>query len=247
VNVAPKRYKLLACEIVYREVCYCVSQTKNIIDISFMMLHDIGAKKMQQTLQEEIDNTDNSKYDAILIGYGLCNNGIVGLTSNELPIIVPKAHDCITLMIGSKEKYHQYHSEKPASYFKSIGWVERDLSPQDKESSITSQLGMNKTYQEYLRLYDEDTAKYLMETLGNYIDSYERYTYIDTNIGDFDHYKEQVKSEAQKRNWEYEELEGNTSLLMRLLDGNWDKKDFLVVPPNKQIAPSYDNNVIKAI
>lgn len=89
-----------------REICYCISKCINIIDVMFMPkgLHDTGASKMAQTLQAEIDKVESKKYEAVLLGYGLCNNGICGLKST-LPIIIPKAHDCITLLLGSKERY----------------------------------------------------------------------------------------------------------------------------------------------
>lgn len=245
---APKRYKIIACEILYREICYCVAQSRNIIDISFLDkgLHDIGSKNMLNRIQDEIDRTDTTKYEAILLGYGLCNNGIIGLKS-ELPLIVPRAHDCITLLLGSKEKYKQYHAKNAGTFFKSVGWIERDTDPNDNDGSITSQLGMNKTYQQYVDKYGEETAKYLMDSLGNWLENYDKFSYIDTNTGDFSHYKKQIKSQADDKDWDYEELSGTTNLFMKLLDGYWDEEEFLIVPPNKTIAPSYDDQIIKIV
>lgn len=243
---APKRYKIIACEILYREICYCVAQSRNIIDISFLDkgLHDIGSKNMLSRIQDEIDNTDTTKYEAILLGYGLCNNGIIGLKS-KLPLIIPRAHDCITLLLGSKEKYKLYHAKNAGTFFKSVGWIERDTAPNDNDGSITSQLGMNKTYQQYVDEYGEETAKYLMDSLGNWLENYDKFSYIDTNTGDFSHYKKQIKSQADDKDWNYEELSGTTNLFMKLLDGYWDEEEFLIVPPNKTIAPSYDDQIIK--
>ena len=31
-----KRYKVIACEIMFREVCLCASKSKNIVDTVFM-------------------------------------------------------------------------------------------------------------------------------------------------------------------------------------------------------------------
>ena len=84
-----KRYKLIACEVMFRELSYCAAKSKNIIDVVFLSkgLHDMGAEKMLSSLQDEIDRVDIEKYEAILLGYALCNNGIVGLRSS-IPIIV---------------------------------------------------------------------------------------------------------------------------------------------------------------
>jgi hypothetical protein len=241
----PKHYKLIACEIMFRELCYCASQCKNIIDIQFMPkgLHDIGEAKMVPTIQAEIDKVDVTKYDAVLLGYGLCNNGIRGLYAN-LPLVIPRAHDCITLLLGSKEKYIDYFEKNPGTFFKSPGWVERDVNPTDSEQSVTSQLGMNKTYQEYLEKYGEENAQYLMESLGDWFKNYKKLAYIDTNIGDFQEYKKLTREQAKEKGWEYEELQGSLDLLTSLLNGQWDTKEFLVVPPHKTVQAVYDQEQI---
>ena len=242
---SPRRFKLIACEIFFRELSYCISQSQNIIDVVFMPqgLHDIGEGKMSTRLQNEIDRVDASQYEAILLGYGLCNNGIRGLHSS-LPIVVPRGHDCITLLLGSKAKYAEYFQKNPGTFFKSTGWVERDGDPANNQDSIISQLGMNRTYQEYVAKYGEENARYLMDTLGDWLKNYKKLAYIDTQIGDFQRYKDQTREEAQERGWEYEEVQGSVELLMRLLNGEWDSESFLVVPPNRTLKPTYDDEII---
>ncbi|MFI3206682.1 MAG: DUF1638 domain-containing protein, partial [Clostridia bacterium] len=146
-----KRIKVIACEIAFRELCLCASKAKNIVDFSFLEkgLHDMGQKLMSARIQKEIDSTDKEKYSAIVLVYGLCNNGIVGLHS-ELPMIVPKAHDCITFFMGSKEKYSEFFNENLGSYFYTSGWLERETNPSEVENSVTSQLGLNKSYDDYV-------------------------------------------------------------------------------------------------
>lgn len=241
----PKRFKLIACEVLFREICYCVSQCDNIIDIIFMPkgLHDIGEYKMSEKIQTEIDKVDGSKYQAILLGYGLCNNGIRGLHS-KLPLIIPRAHDCITLLIGSKKKYDDYFKRKPGTFFKSTGWIERDVNPNETELSVTSQLGISNKFNEYAEQYDEENAIYLMEILGDWFKNYKRLTYIDTKIGYFDRYKKLIKQQAEAKGWEYDELDGSVNLLLCMLNGEWDLKDFLVVPPNSVVKTSFDDDII---
>ena len=241
----PKKYLLISCEIFFREICFCLSQCRHIIDVVFMPkgLHDIGEKMMSEKLQAEIDKIDPGKYEAVLLGYGLCNNGIRGLHA-PLPLIVPRAHDCITLLLGSKEKYYNFFDNNPGTYFKSTGWIERDSDQRENSLSITSQLGMNKTFQEYVELYGEEQAKYLMETIGDWFKNYKKIAYIDTQIGNFDEYKLMSKKIAEDQGWEYEELSGNTSLLMALLNGNWNEKDFLTIPVGKNIQTVFDRNEI---
>jgi hypothetical protein len=209
-------------------------------------LHDIGEAKMSVQLQDEIDKVDPSLYSAILLGYGLCNNGVKGLHA-KLPLVIPRAHDCITLLLGSKEKYAEYFLKNPGTFFKSTGWVERDKSGSDNQNSITTMLGMNKTYQEYVTLYGEENAKYLMETLGDTMKNYKKLAYIDTHVGDFAEYKNQTRKDAQEKGWEYEELSGDVNLLSRLLNGEWDKKEFLIVEPSCTLKPTYDDEIIDLV
>ncbi len=173
----PKHYMLIACAVLYRECYYSAAISKNIIDIKLCEkgLHDIGAAKMSTRLQSEIDDIDPNNYDAILLAYGLCSNGTMGLRS-KIPIVLPRAHDCITLLMGSKEKYQQYFNQNTGTFYRSSGWIERGTSSLDNPESTVSQMGIS-TYQEYVEKYGEDNAKYLMETLGS-MAHYNKLAYI---------------------------------------------------------------------
>jgi hypothetical protein len=238
------RYKLIACEILYRELCYCVALSRNIVDLEFLPkgLHDLGEEKMSARLQQAIDGVDPGRYQAILLGYALCNNGIRGLTG-RLPLVVPRAHDCITLLLGSRERYQEVFHANPGTYFESTGWLERNEAA---EGGIAEQLGLRSSYEDYVRQYGEDNARYLMEVLGDGLHNYSAYAYIGSGIGDFRHYERLTQADAQTRGWSYSRLEGDLGLLRRLVDGPWDDAEFLVVPPGKHPAPSHDAGVIRA-
>ena len=103
------RYMMISCAVLSRECYHCASISKNSIDLKIIEqgLHDIGEERMSSSLQAEIDTVDTDKYDAILLAYGLCNNGVRTLHSS-LPIVLPRAHDCITLLMGSSTAYMDY-------------------------------------------------------------------------------------------------------------------------------------------
>ena len=243
LNAQTGRYKLIACEILYRELCYCTALSKNVIDLTFLPkgLHDLGEEKMSARLQEELDRVDPQRYQAVLLGYALCSNGIRGLRS-PLPMVVPRAHDCITLLLGSKERYLEVFNSNPGTYFESTGWVERDEAA---EGGISEQLGLRKSYEDYAAEYGEDNARYLMEVLGDGLRNYSAYAYIGSGFGDFRHYERITEEDARTRGWSYSRLEGDLSLLRRLVDGPWEEKDFLVVPPGSTLGPSHDGAIIR--
>ncbi len=245
----PLRLKLIACEIVYREVCHVVARSLNRVDVEFLPkgLHDMGQPKMLARLQEALAQVDESCYHAILLGYGLCNNGLVGLAARRVPLVVPRAHDCITLFLGSKERYLDYFTKHPGVYFKTTGWLERgrDLE-QYRNESIQQRHGLHQSYDDLVAKYGEDNAKFLWEQLGDLTRNYSQITFIRMGIERDTHFEQQASEDACERNWKFELLDGNLSLLERLVDGPWDSDQFLVVAPGEAIAPAYDESIIKS-
>ena len=50
---------------------------------------------------------------------------------------------------------------------------------------------------------------------------------------------------AEEKHWAYDLVAGNNTLLKKLVDGEWDEKNFLVVPPNCCAVESYDEEIMK--
>ena len=240
------RLKLIACEILYRELCAAVSRSINEVDVEFLPkgLHDIGQSGMSARLAEALAAVDESRYEAVLFGYGLCSNGLVGLTARNVPLVLPLAHDCITLFLGGKERYLEYFHAHPGVYFKTSGWIERG---ETLHQSIQQQTGMMQTYEEFLAKYGEDNAKFLWEQLGDRTHNYRGMAYIEMGIEPDDRFERQARQQAAERGWEFEKVAGDMSLLQALVDGPWDEGRFLVVPPGQRIAASFDERIVKAV
>jgi hypothetical protein len=244
------RLKLIACEIFYRELCAAVAKSINQIDVEFLPkgLHDIGQPGMSARLNEALAAVDASRYEAVLLGYALCSNGLLGLEAKKIPLIVPRAHDCITLFLGNKERYLEYFQRNPGTYFKTSGWIERGRGlAQSWGESIQNQAGMTKSYEELLAKYGEDNAKFLYDQLCNMTRNYKKITFIEMGVEPDDRFERQARSEAASLGWAYDKLQGDMSLIQDLLDAHWDENRFLTVPPGCRIAPSYDERIIKSI
>ena len=242
-----KRYLIISCEILFREVCFCASKSKHIIDVAFQKkgLHDIGEAEMSKELQKVINQVDYDKYSAILLCYGLCNNGVRNLHA-PIPMVIPRAHDCITLLLGSKEKYSEYFANNIGTFFHSSGWLERDMHPNETDGSITQKLGIDKSYINYVEEYGEENAEYIMSIVGNWLVNYKKVAFINNGIGDIKGNREKSIEFAKNKNWDYEEVEGDINLIERLVNGEWDESDFLIIPPNHKIESTNDPDILRS-
>ncbi len=240
--------KIIACEILYRELCAAAARSINRVDVEFLPkgLHDMGQAGMSARLGEAVAAVDESKYDAVLLGYGLCSNGLLGLTARQIPLVVPRAHDCITLFLGNKERYLDYFHAHPGVYFKTSGWIERGEGlTQYSQDSIQQKAGMTQSYEELVAKYGEDNAKYLYEQLCDMTRNYSGIAFIKMGIEPDDRFERQAREEAAERGWKFEQLAGDMTLIQQLLDGPWDDDRFLVIPPGSRVAPSYDEKIVK--
>ena len=244
------RLKLIACEIFYRELCAAVARSVNQVDVEFIAkgLHDIGQQGMSVRLGELLAAVDQSQYEAILFGYGLCSNGLLGLTARHIPLVVPRAHDCITLFLGSKERYLDYFQTHPGVYFKTTGWLERGEGlNQYHVDSIAHQAGMTQSYEELVAKYGEDNARFLYEQLCDMTRNYSGMTFIEMGIEPDDRFERQARQQAAERGWKFQKLAGDMTLIQQLVDGPWAAERFLVVPPGHRVVASYDGQIIKAL
>jgi hypothetical protein len=242
--------KLIACEIFYRELCAAVARSVNQVDVEFVPkgLHDIGQAGMSARLGELLAAVDESKYDAILLGYGLCSNGLLGLAARRIPLVVPRAHDCITLFLGSKERYLEYFQSHPGVYFKTTGWIERGEGlNQYHLDSIQHQAGMTQSYEELVAKYGEDNAQFLYEQLCDMTRNYSGLTFIEMGIEPDDRFERQSQQQAAERGWKFQKVPGDMTLIQQLVDGPWAAERFLVVPPGSRVAASFDEQIIKAM
>jgi Protein of unknown function (DUF1638) len=237
------RLKLISCEVLYREMCDSVARSPHQVDVEFLPkgLHDMGSGEMRRRLQEVIDRTDPSSYEAVLMGYALCGTGLAGLIARTIPIVVPRAHDCIALLMGSRRRYQEYFDAHPGVYFRSTGWLERGES---LEQIAQTRIGVGKSLDELIQKYGDENGRYLYEELNRYQQNYRQLTYIETRLEPNDSFEQRARQEAVRRGWEFEKIAGDLTLFRRLISGDWGKEDFLTVDPGFRIIVRYDDDII---
>jgi len=236
------RLQFITCKVLQREAYFCAARSNNVVDVVLMEqgLHD-EPQRLRAEVQKALDNTcdvQDRPYDASLLGYGLCSNGIVGLSA-KIPVVVPRGHDCITLLLGSKDRYQQYFDSHRGVYWYSAGWIESGKQP-SKERYET-------LLREYKSKYGDDNAQYLMEVEQGWIKEYNWATYIDWDLVESNEYRDYTKRCAEFLSWNYDELQGDPGLMQKFVDGRWDGAEFLVVNPGQQIKEDLTSaGIIKA-
>lgn len=240
------KLKCLSCEALARLSYLCAAQSPHIVDVDLFRigLHNEPVNLRAQ-LQARIDEIDGQKYDALVLAYGLCGKATAGLIARDIPLVIPRAHDCITLFLGSRARYTGQFENQPGTYWCVQDYVERRESAGTSLSlgSGLDKSNMESVHEEYVEKYGRGNADYLMEVMGAWQSHYQRAAYIDMGVADGSAVEAQTQEEASKRGWTYERLPGDLALIRRLLAGDWDR-DFLVVEPGQKIAMAYGDDVV---
>ena len=152
------RVQLILCRVLQREAYLCAARSPHVVDIVLMPqgLHNEPARLREcvQEALEVVEDNQGRRYDASLLGYCLCSNGIVGLHA-PIRTVVPRGHDCITLLLGSKEEYQKYFDAHRGVYWYSSGWIANSQQPGRER--------YEQTLRHYREKYGEDNAKFLLE------------------------------------------------------------------------------------
>ncbi len=241
-----KRILIIACEVFHREISALAARSPKVVDFVFLPkgLHDLETAKMRARIQEEIDKADSEKYEFVVLAYGLCNNGTLGLAAREAPLVIPRAHDCITLFFGSRSKYREYFDSNPGTYYYTTGWTERGKT--DLADNIMSQLGLSSTYNEYVEKYGKDNADYIMKVLGGWRENYKKLTYIKMPVDGLPDYTELSKAEAETHKWQFEVVDGDTAILNALATGDWESDEFVVVRAGETLSGATGDEIFSA-
>lgn len=186
-------------------------------------LHRIP-EKLARVVQEEIDAVERPSL--IVLGYGLCGNGLKGIKSRLHTLLIPRTDDCIAILLGSYQSYMKEFDKEPGTYYLTKGWLEAGSDPL-------------KEYREVREKYGEKDAGWIMDTQYQH---YKRLVFIAHHQEDLEDYRSRALEVAEYcKRWDmdYQELLGSDRYIQRLVEtaAALDKadQDFLVIPPGKEI------------
>lgn len=212
----PRRV-IIACRVMEPELTRVREDEGGEAEIVYIdqALHRTPAKLLGQ-LQEKVDQCA-SRASRIVLGYGLCSNGVVGVTARLQGLIIPRCHDCIALFLGSPGRYNEIFRERPGTYYLTPGWIAEKKDP----------LGI---LEENMAKFDRETALWVLE------EEFRHYTHIcliNTGIGDMAPLRARAMENADFLKKQYEEIPGSLDYFREIVRGPYGEGKFLRLEPGE--------------
>lgn len=231
---------LIACEVFRDEIDLLGKDATHLIETRYLEigLHD-RPDEMRTILQQTIDEVDRrDDIERILLAYGLCGLGTAGLRAGRHPLVIPRAHDCISVFLGSKETYAKRQKACPGCYHYTPGWNRARRVPGPDRVELLRK--------DFAEKFDAEDVDFLVESECAMWASYDTATFIDLgtpNAADEAAYTQRC---ADSLGWNFEHLKGDPALLRDLLHGPWDDGRFQVIQPGEQLGHSTDEAVMRS-
>lgn len=183
--------------------------------------------QLTQSLQALLESIERPS--RVVLGYGLCGNGLDGLKAGAHTLLVPRADDCIALLLGSPDEYQRQFNAAPGTYYLTKGWLESGSDPL-------------KEFEEYRHKFGDEQAEWIMDQQYQH---YTRLALVAHNQNDLQLYRPRAMAVADYcRRWgmKYEEILGSEGFIQKLArataDPEYTDEDILVVKPGEVIRAS---------
>lgn len=236
----PPSIALIACEVFQSEIDLLAKGAEHIVEQRFyeIGLHD-RPDEMRVRLQHEVAEMDRrDDIEAIVLAYGLCGCGTAGLRAARHPLVIPRAHDCITVFLGSKEVYAERQSACPGCYYYTPGWNRaRRVPGPDRIAALR---------EDFSKQFDPEDVEFLLENERGMWDHYGTSTFIDLGTREAAGEAVYTKQCADWLGWKFEHVKGDPALLHDLLWGPWDDGRFQIIRPGCKLAHSPTEAVMRS-
>lgn len=245
--------KVIACEIAARELQYTAARSKNLIELELLAQgHHFMPVRGQREIQQRIEAVPVGKFDAIVLGYALCGSILAGLKSVHTPLVIPRAHDCISFFLGSKERYQRCFSERPGTYYFTSGWLEcagrrgAQSNAWDAFSPANSRADLQPSYDQWVKKYGPEQAEFLLKEMSSWAQVYSHGCLIEFEFLKHLDFPKRVREICSGKAWNYEQIPGDFALFEKMLNGPWPEEEFLTVKPGQSVVATFDERIIAA-
>lgn len=212
---------LVACQVMEPELEW-VRKDYPHVDILYLDqgLHRTP-QKMADQVQALVDQAAETA-DRIVLGYGLCSNGIVGVAARKQDLIVPRCHDCIAFFLGSPEAYRIDFETRPGTYYLTPGWIAEGKDP------------LTIIEDEYEPKFGRETAEWIKK---EELKHYTHIVLIDTGVAEMEPLRKRAKENAEFFNMQYVEVEGKSlDYFVKLIQGPYREDEFIRLKPGDVVT-----------
>jgi len=207
--------KIIACEVMKSELCAIECQHEVEFEFVPMGLH-LHPHKLRLELQEMVTRAD--RFSRIILGFGLCGGAASGIRAINVPLTIPRVHDCIPLLVGSSSVYREI-AGTAGTFYLSGGWMKG-------KNSIRAE------YDRILSLYGKQKADRVMNTM---FARYWRLLYVKTGHREEQSLIAEAAGMSAILGLSFETLEGRAAYLHSLVNGPWNDEMFITVPPGGEV------------
>ena len=202
---------ILGCRTLEDELCAAMRACGCVDEVRWFEsgLHNVPAR-LHGVLQSMLDDCQGC--DTVLLAMGVCGNAVSDLRTHGFQMVVPRADDCIGLLLGG--------AHRPVdSYFLTHGWLrgERNLW---------------REYEHCIEKYGDKRGKRIFSAMFH---NYNAVTLLNTGCFDMEAAAAETREIAQRLKLQYLEQAGSLSRLEALLLWRWSAGDFIITPPNSTL------------
>lgn len=212
------RTVILACQTMADELQLAMQQ----LNVNYPVVYlESGLHNSPEDLREKIQSqVDALDADLILLVYGCCGKGLVGIKAAKAILVIPRIDDCITLLLGSTENRRSIPDEI-STYFITKGWL-------DPEGNVMWD------YRSWVERYGEQKALRLTKKM---LAHYTRFLIIDTGAYSLEGVIPKIQKSCEKFSMRYDIIPGSLRLLHLLLTMP-QEPEFIVLHPGQETSAS---------
>lgn len=139
-------------------------------------------------------------------------------------------------------------SKAPGTYWYTPGFIGGSLQPGMSEKYTGIYREYEESFEKYVdRFGDEETARYIIDNQEqHWIKNYSRGAYVESGLEGGNALRNKAMRFCETRNWKFETVKGDLSLLEDLISGKWDEERFLVLTPGERSILGGVFDIIKA-
>ncbi|MBT8351644.1 MAG: DUF1638 domain-containing protein [Deltaproteobacteria bacterium] len=232
-----KKPHAISCAVLAIDLKHSAKKLGLDIEYKFLEagLHN-NPKLLKEKLQTAIDEISATGLcDRIIIGYGICGRGTIGVQSRDVPLTIPRVHDCIALFLGGDQAYKREFKKYPGTYYLSAGWCEEKTEPLSQRKQWTY-FGEKKIYfNDLVEKHGKNVAQQTFDFLNSWQKNYQRAAFIETGAKNSTQYEKFAREMAREYNWNYNKIIGSQALIEKMITAEKSTADILFVPPEHVI------------